>query len=80
MDVLSAADSLDAATDHIGRCYNRAKPFSALLEEFRAQCGTRYSPAVVALFDDSGFCRRLNEALDTERKKVYLQVYHAAGE
>lgn len=80
VDVLSAADSLDAATDHIGRCYNRAKPFSALLEEFRAQCGTRYSPAVVALFDDSGFCRRLNEALDTERKKVYLQVYHAAGE
>lgn len=80
VDVLSAADSLDAATDHIGRCYNRAKPFSALLEEFRAQCGTRYSPAVVALFDDSGFCRRLNEALDAERKKVYLQVYHAAGE
>lgn len=80
VDVLSAADSLDAATDNIGRCYNRAKPFSALLEEFRAQCGTRYSPAVVALFDDSGFCRRLNEALDAERKKVYLQVYHAAGE
>mgnify|MGYP004670165853 CR=1 FL=1 len=80
VDVLSAADSLDAATDHIGRCYNRAKPFSTLLEEFRAQCGTRYSPAVVALFDDSGFCRRLNEALDAERKKVYLQVYHAAGE
>lgn len=53
---------------------------TALLEEFRAQCGTCYSPAVVALFDDSGFCRRLNEALDTERKKVYLQVYHAAGE
>lgn len=80
VDALSVADSIDAATDNIGRCYNRAKPFAALLGELRAQRGTRYSPAVVALFDDSSFCRSLTEALDAERKKVYLQVYHAADE
>ena len=27
VDALSVADSLDAATDNIGRCYNLAKPF-----------------------------------------------------
>lgn len=80
VDALSVADSIDAATDNIGRCYNRAKPFAALLGELQAQRGTRYSPAVVALFDDSSFCRSLTEALDAERKKVYLQVYHAADE
>lgn len=80
VDALSVADSLDAATDDIGRCYNLAKPFRALLEELRAQSGTRYAPNVVALFEDEGFCRQLAENMDAERKRVYLQAYHAGSE
>lgn len=77
VDALSVADSLDAATDNIGRCYNLAKPFRTLLEELRAQSGTRYAPNVVALFEDERFCQQLAENTDAERKRVYLQVYHA---
>ena len=80
VDVLSVADSLDAATDDIGRCYNLAKPFRTLLEELRAQSGTRYAPNVVALFEDERFCQQLAENTDAERKRVYLQVYHAGRE
>lgn len=80
VDALSVADSLDAATDNIGRCYNLAKPFRALLEELRAQSGTRYAPNVVALFEDERFCQQLAENMDAERKRVYLQVYHAGSE
>lgn len=80
VDALSVADSLDAATDNIGRCYNLAKPFHALLEELRAQSGTRYAPNVVALFEDGRFCQQLAENTDAERKRVYLQVYHAGSE
>lgn len=80
VDALSVADSLDAATDNIGRCYNLAKPFRTLLEELRAQSGTRYAPNVVALFEDEGFCQQLAENTDAERKRVYLQVYHAGRE
>ena len=80
VDALSVADSLDAATDNIGRCYNMAKPFRTLLGELRAQSGSRYAPAVVALFQDEGFCERLAQKLDQERKKVYLQVYHVGEE
>lgn len=80
VDALTVSDSLDAATDNIGRCYNLAKPFRALLEELRAQSGTRYAPYVVDLFEDESFCSTLNQMLDTERKKVYLQVYHARDE
>ena len=80
MDALSVADSLDAATDNIGRCYNLAKPFRVLLEELRAQSGTRYAPNVVALFEDERFCQQLAENTDAERKRVYLQVYHAGSE
>ena len=80
VDVLSVADSLDAATDNIGRCYNLAKPFRTLLKELRAQSGTRYAPNVVALFEDDRFCQQLAENTDAERKRVYLQVYHAGSE
>ena len=80
VDALSVADSLDAATDNIGRCYNLAKPFRTLLEELRAQSGTRYAPNVVALFEDERFCQQLAENTDAERKRVYLQVYHAGSE
>lgn len=80
VDALSVADSLDAATDNIGRCYNLAKPFRTLLEELRAQSGTRYALNVVALFEDERFCRQLAENTDAKRKRVYLQVYHAGSE
>ena len=78
VDALSVADSLDAATDNIGRCYNQAKPFRALVNELQAQCGTRYAPDVVALFQDEAFCTQLEQKLDTERKKAYLRAYHVA--
>ena len=76
VDALSVADSLDAATDNIGRCYNAAKPFRTLLGELQAQSGTRYAPRVVALFEDESFCAQISEKLDAERKKIYLRVYH----
>lgn len=76
VDALTVADSLDAATDNIGRCYNMAKPFRALVDELQAQCGTRYAPDVVALFRDEDFSVDLEQKLDTERKKAYLKVYH----
>ena len=78
VDVLTVADALDAATDNIGRCYNRAKPLRTLVGELQAQSGTRYAPNVVALFRDETFCEALAQKLDAERKKVYLQAYHAA--
>ena len=76
VDALTVADSLDAATDNIGRCYTMAKPVDMLLGEFHAQRGTRYAPEVVALLDDEDFCRGLKETLDETRKSVYLEVYH----
>lgn len=76
VDALTVADSLDAATDNIGRCYTVAKPVDVLLGEFRAQKGSRYAPEVVALLDDEAFCQSLKEALDETRKSVYLEVYH----
>ena len=76
VDALTVADSLDAATDNIGRCYTMAKPVDTLLEEFRAQKGTRYAPYVVELLDDEEFCKTLKETLNEARQSVYLEAYH----
>ena len=76
VDILNVTDSLDAATDNIGRCYTTAKSLETLIEEFRAQKGTRYAPYVVELFDDPAFCGMLDQQLYETRKQVYLEVYN----
>ena len=79
VDILSVADSMDAATDFIGRSYTRAKTLEQLLEELRAGSGTRYSPDVVRLFDDTAFCAEIEDMLVEQRKRVYVEIYRAAG-
>ena len=76
VDALTVADSMDAATDDIGRCYTAAKSVETLIGELRAQRGSRYAPAVVALFDDPDFCTELKRKLYEARQSVYLEVYH----
>lgn len=75
VDALTVADSLDAATDDVGRCYTAAKSVEVLLGELRAQSGTRYAPAVVRLFDDPAFCESFEQKLYAVRQSVYLDVY-----
>ena len=75
VDALTVADSLDAATDNIGRCYTAAKPLEKLIEELRAQKGSRYAPPVVELFDDPDFCTEFRRKLYESRQSVYLEVY-----
>ena len=75
VDALTVADSLDAATDNIGRCYTAAKPLEKLIEELQAQKGSRYAPAVVELFDDPDFCTEFRRKLYESRQSVYLEVY-----
>lgn len=69
VDILNVADSLDVATDNVGRCYTVAKPLETLIEEFYAQRGTRYAPYVVQLFEDPAFRGKLKEELYETRKK-----------
>ena len=73
--IVSVADSLDAGTDNIGRCYAAVKTFETLVEELRAGSGTRYDPAVVALFDDEAFAARMREGLAATRREIYCRAY-----
>lgn len=79
VDIVSVADSLDAATDNIGRSYSMAKPFEALVGEFRQGSGTRYCPEVVELFDDRDFCQKIYSDMVKARQDVYVEVYSDLG-
>lgn len=76
VDIVTVVDALDAGTDNVGRSYAAAKDYGRLIEELRAGKGTRYSPAVVELFDDPVFYEETRRYLDEKRREVYLRIYH----
>ena len=76
--IVSVADSLDAGTDNIGRCYAAVKSFETLVDELRAGSGTRYDPAVVRLFDDEAFATRIRDGLTATRREIYCRAYRSS--
>ena len=77
VDIVTVCDSIEAATDDIGRCYAKVKDFSTLVDELRWGSGTRYSPHVVALFDDEEFFRTVEQGMYTKREEIYFETYEA---
>ena len=78
--IVSVADSLDAGTDNIGRSYSAVKTFEMLVDELRAGSGTRYDPAVIALFDDELFAVRIRAGLAVTRREIYCRAYRLSGD
>ena len=74
-DIASVSDSVEAATDNIGRCYSAAKSFAEIVSELRQGSGTRYSPYVVELFDNKEFYETMERELHQERRNTYLEIY-----
>lgn len=75
VDVVTVCDAIDAATDNVGRSYANAKTLTQLLAELRAGAGVRYSPDVVNIFDDEGFCRQVEMFIHHQRRAIYCQIY-----
>ncbi len=76
IDVVTAADCLDAATDSVGRSYSRKKTFADLEQEIRAGVGTRYAPFLPDLFADSALRQDLEYLLDEGRRRLYRETFH----
>ena len=74
-DLITVADSMDAATDYIGRSYSDGISFEKLVEEYQAGYNTRYAGYVVDLLDDPVLIGQLREILDTGRIGLYIECY-----
>ena len=74
-NILSIADSIDAATDDIGRPYIKKKTIDDLMVEFKKGANTQYSEDVIKALEDESVKKRLEYLVNEGRKDIYYQVY-----
>lgn len=76
IDLITICDCMDAATDYMGRNYQRAKKFDQLLEELEKGAGTWYHPELVALIRKTPELHAwLREQTEKKREEMYYRVY-----
>ena len=76
IDIVLCADCLDAATDTIGRSYNKGKGVEEFTEELREGSGTRYAPWLCELFEDPSVQSDIDYMLQEGRKLNYRNTYY----
>ncbi len=74
-DIVSVADSIDAATDIVGRSYAKGKTIDEMSAELSSMSGTRYAPFAVEAVNANKTKKQLEYLLDTGRKNYYFSVY-----
>ncbi|MBQ7641952.1 MAG: hypothetical protein IJS83_05730 [Acholeplasmatales bacterium] len=76
IDLIAIADSIDAATDILGRNYTTGKNFYTLLEELKEYKGTRYNPEIIDFISsDEKLKKDLDNVTGRDRASVYYDVY-----
>ena len=76
IDLVSISDSIDAATDILGRNYTEGKDFYHLLNELNEYKNTRYNPFIVDIINESDELKEyLNNITSKKRAEVYYDVY-----
>ena len=74
-DVLAIADSIDAATDYLGRPYHNEKSLDRLIDEISRESGTRYGPEATAALNDESVRNQLLFLTTEGRKDVNFRIY-----
>ncbi len=76
IDLITIADSTDAATDVLGRTYTTGKGFSKFLEELREGAGQRYNPTIVEMIgENEELQKELSELTTDGRYNIYYRSY-----
>lgn len=77
VNIISIADSIDAATDNIGRPYGQGKNLDNMIEEFDGMRESRYSGYVCDMLKIGEVKERIEYILNTRRKEIYFEIYTA---
>ncbi|MBE5870124.1 MAG: hypothetical protein E7294_02515 [Lachnospiraceae bacterium] len=80
IDIVFCADCLDAATDIIGRSYQKGKQLSDFISELKEGSGTRYAPWLFELFQDRAVYEDITYLLKNGRQKNYRDMYYMLRE
>ena len=75
VDIIAIADSLDAATDPIGRPYGIGKTLDDLIAEFSDMSCTRYSKEVAEILSEPDIKTAVQEIITSCREDVNYRIY-----
>ncbi len=75
IDIVAIADCMDAATDSVGRSYNRGKTLADYEQEVIRDAGTRYAPWGPKLLADEKTRSDLEYLLGEDRMRLYRETY-----
>lgn len=75
VNIISIGDSIDAATDDIGRPYGQGKTLGQLLEEFESMKDSRYSGYICDLLHVEEVKTKIERILDIRRREIYYSIY-----
>ncbi len=76
IDIITVADTLDAATDAVGRSYASEKKLEPLMDELIASKGTRYSPFLVDLVtQNEDLYIKIEDVISNYRYDVYYKSF-----
>ena len=75
IDIVAIADCMDAATDCVGRSYNRGKTLDDYEQEVIRDAGTRYAPWGPELLADPKVKGDLLYLLEKDRLRLYSETY-----
>lgn len=74
IDLITICDTLDAATDYLGRNYTNYKQLAEVLKELDAEKGTRYSDHIVNMLLNSPKLQQDLQDILNQREKIYIHV------
>lgn len=76
IDLVRVCDSLDAATDYLGRSYAKNKSFTQVVKELQTGSGTYYSKKITDLIMQSPVLQQqLEKLLLHDREAICLEMY-----
>ena len=75
ISIITAADSIDAATDGIGRYYSKVLSLEAVINEIHQQAGSRYCPVISDALKHPSLVSKLDDLIKSGRKKAYYEAY-----
>lgn len=76
IDLITICDSIDAATDILGRNYTKGKEFNRILSELNEQSGSRYSKEFVDILSNSESLKMEMASLTgAKRAGIYHDLY-----
>ena len=76
IDIVLCADCLDAATDTVGRSYNKGKTFEEIKEGIIAVAGSRYASFLKDLFEMSEVKKDIEYLLSKGRQDIYNETFN----